>query len=104
MRPNLVPYSARIRPIALLSTSSTKSATALEQHGQPGQSLTASGKIRKEVPLPSQEKKEGAMQYVLYEVLLCSSQFLIYGNLTPAYLGPRLIKLPIGRAKVPCGP
>ncbi|PKY01843.1 putative NADH-ubiquinone oxidoreductase subunit B [Aspergillus campestris IBT 28561] len=65
VRPNLIAYSARIRPIALLSTSATKSATALEQHGQSGQSLSASGKIRKEVPLPSQEKKEGAMQYVL---------------------------------------
>ncbi|PLB34035.1 NuoB/complex I 20 kDa subunit family protein [Aspergillus candidus] len=65
VRPNLIAHSARVRPIALLSTSATKSATALEQHGQAGQSLSASGKIRKEVPLPSQEKKEGAMQYVL---------------------------------------
>lgn len=51
---------------APLSTSSIKSATALERQGQPGQPLTASGKVRKEVPLPSQEKKEGAMQYVLF--------------------------------------
>ncbi|KAH8425666.1 NuoB/complex I 20 kDa subunit family protein [Aspergillus melleus] len=55
----------RIQTVAMLSTSSTKSATALERQGQSGQPLSASGKVRKEVPLPSQEKKEGAMQYVL---------------------------------------
>ncbi|KAI9039264.1 NuoB/complex I 20 kDa subunit family protein [Aspergillus affinis] len=55
----------RAHTVAMLSTSSTKSATALERQGQSGQSLSASGKVRKEVPLPSQEKKEGAMQYVL---------------------------------------
>lgn len=27
--------------------------------------VTASGRVRQEVPLPSQEKKEGAMQYAL---------------------------------------
>ena len=43
-----------------------KSATALERQSTTGQPLTASGKIRTEVPLPSQEKKEGAMQYVLF--------------------------------------
>ena len=50
---------------ASLSNSAVKPGTALEQRGQSGQQLTASGKIREEVPLPSQEKKEGAMQYVL---------------------------------------
>lgn len=49
-----------------LSTSSVKSATSLERQSTTNQSLTASGKVRKEVPLPSQEKKEGAMQYVLF--------------------------------------
>ncbi|KAL4740145.1 hypothetical protein BDV11DRAFT_185804 [Aspergillus similis] len=56
------PQSQRV---ALLSTSSIKAATALERQGNAGQSLTASGQVRREVPLPSQEKKEGAMQYVL---------------------------------------
>lgn len=55
---------------APLSTSSIKSANALERQGQSGQPLTASGKVRKEVPLPSQEKKEGAMQYVLFVSLV----------------------------------
>ncbi|PWY63160.1 NADH-ubiquinone oxidoreductase 19.3 kDa subunit mitochondrial precursor [Aspergillus heteromorphus CBS 117.55] len=59
------PYSFRFQPVSFISTSSIKSATAIEQRGQPGHPLTASGKVRKEVPLPSQEKKEGAMQYVL---------------------------------------
>jgi NADH dehydrogenase (ubiquinone) Fe-S protein 7 len=39
-------------------------ATALERQGET-QPVTASGKIRREVPLPSQEKKGGAMQYAL---------------------------------------
>ncbi|RAH74677.1 NuoB/complex I 20 kDa subunit family protein [Aspergillus aculeatinus CBS 121060] len=62
-----LPASRFFRPqnMSRLSTSAIKSATALERQGQPGQHLTASGKVRKEVPLPSQEKKEGAMQYVL---------------------------------------
>ncbi|PKX93226.1 NuoB/complex I 20 kDa subunit family protein [Aspergillus novofumigatus IBT 16806] len=60
-----VPCLLRAQQLALLSTSPVKSATALERQAQSGQPLTASGKVRKEVPLPSQEKKEGAMQYVL---------------------------------------
>lgn len=55
----------RAQPSVALSTSSIKSATALERPTSTGQ-LTASGKTRTEVPLPSQEKKEGAMQYVLF--------------------------------------
>lgn len=65
MRPRLA-LLPRAQPIAALSTSTVKSATALERQSTSGQSLTASGKVRKEVPLPSQEKKEGAMQYVLF--------------------------------------
>ncbi|KAJ5134077.1 NADH-ubiquinone oxidoreductase subunit B [Penicillium atrosanguineum] len=56
--------------MAALSTSTVKSATALERQSPSGQTLTASGKVRKEVALPSQEKKEGAMQYVLFVPLL----------------------------------
>ncbi|OOQ86598.1 NADH-ubiquinone oxidoreductase 19.3 kDa subunit, mitochondrial [Penicillium brasilianum] len=65
VRPRLASCLPRASPIAALSTSSVKSATALERQSSSGQALTASGKVRKEVPLPSQEKKEGAMQYVL---------------------------------------
>lgn len=64
-RPRLA-LRPRAQPVAAISTSSVKSATALERQSPTGQSLTASGKVRKEVPLPSQEKKEGAMQYVLF--------------------------------------
>jgi hypothetical protein len=60
----------RAQPMAALSTSTVKSATALERQSPSGQTLTASGKVRKEVALPSQEKKEGAMQYVLFVFLL----------------------------------
>ncbi|KAA8644866.1 hypothetical protein EYZ11_007121 [Aspergillus tanneri] len=63
--PRLASRSLRTQPAVMLSTSSTKSANALEQQGHSGRPLTASGKVRKEVPLASQEKKEGAMQYVL---------------------------------------
>ncbi|KAL2819952.1 hypothetical protein BDW59DRAFT_151149 [Aspergillus cavernicola] len=65
VRPNRALYIPRTQRIAFLSTSSTKAATAVERQENAGQSLTVSGKVRKEVPLPSQEKKEGAMQYVL---------------------------------------
>ncbi|KAL5366427.1 hypothetical protein BJX96DRAFT_34676, partial [Aspergillus floccosus] len=65
VQPRLASCVTQIQPIALLSNSSNKAATALERQGQTGQALTASGKVRKEVPLASQEKKEGAMQYVL---------------------------------------
>ncbi|KAJ5172273.1 NADH-ubiquinone oxidoreductase 19.3 kDa subunit [Penicillium capsulatum] len=64
-RPRVALCLPRAQPIAALSTSAVKSATALERQSTPGQSLSASGKVRSEVPLPSQEKKEGAMQYVL---------------------------------------
>ena len=30
--------------------------------------MSVTGKVRREVPLPSQEKKEGAMQYALYDI------------------------------------
>ncbi|BDD61932.1 hypothetical protein MAP00_006945 [Monascus purpureus] len=65
VRPCLVLRQPHLQLAASFSGSSFKPATALEERGQPGQHLTASGKVRKEVPLPSQEKKEGAMQYVL---------------------------------------
>ncbi|CAG8136192.1 unnamed protein product [Penicillium salamii] len=63
-RPRFALALPRAQPLAALSTSSIKSATALERPTSSGQ-LTASGKVRTEVPLASQEKNEGAMQYVL---------------------------------------
>ncbi|KAJ5144125.1 NADH-ubiquinone oxidoreductase 20 Kd subunit [Penicillium bovifimosum] len=65
VRPRFALALPRAQPLAALSTSSIKSATALERQSPSGQQLTASGKVRTEVPLPSQEKKEGAMQYAL---------------------------------------
>ncbi|PYH97744.1 NADH-ubiquinone oxidoreductase 19.3 kDa subunit mitochondrial precursor [Aspergillus ellipticus CBS 707.79] len=64
-RPYVNSRGFQFKQASLISTSSMKLATAIEQRGQSGQPLTASGKVRKEVSLPSQEKKEGAMQYVL---------------------------------------
>ncbi|RAL16566.1 NuoB/complex I 20 kDa subunit family protein [Aspergillus homomorphus CBS 101889] len=65
VRPRAASCLFRPQQMSRLSTSAIKSATALERQQQSGQHLTASGKVRQEVPLPSQEKKEGAMQYVL---------------------------------------
>lgn len=64
-QPRLVLSVTRIQPAALISSSSLRSATALEKRGEAGAPLTASGKVRREVPLPSQEKKEGVLQYAL---------------------------------------
>jgi hypothetical protein len=50
---------------AWISRSAVMPATAVQGQSE-STSLSASGKIRREVPLPSQEKKEGAMQYALY--------------------------------------
>ena len=61
----------RAGPCAFISSSSAKSATTEIQpssrNDQPGgPPLGVTRKPRREVPLPSQEKKEGAMQYALY--------------------------------------
>ena len=45
--------------------SAGQSALAVEKPTENRSPLTATGKPRKEVPLPSQEKKEGIMQYAL---------------------------------------
>ncbi|KAK2760977.1 hypothetical protein FQN54_002219 [Arachnomyces sp. PD_36] len=55
----------RASPAAYISTTSLKRANALERSATPAAPLTASGKVRREVPLASQEKKEGPMQYAL---------------------------------------
>jgi NADH dehydrogenase (ubiquinone) Fe-S protein 7 len=59
-----------LRPAAFISTSDKKAATSQEissvgdVKGNPSMSVT--GRQRREVPLPSQEAKKGAMQYALY--------------------------------------
>lgn len=50
---------------AWISNSSLKAASAVQTQSESGSALSASGKVRREVVLPSQEKKEGAMQYAL---------------------------------------
>jgi NADH dehydrogenase (ubiquinone) Fe-S protein 7 len=56
-----------VAPAASITTSAANSATSLEPKiaiNEPSR-LPVTGGIRREVPLPSQEKKEGAMQYAL---------------------------------------
>ncbi|KAL9639757.1 MAG: hypothetical protein Q9164_000728 [Protoblastenia rupestris] len=57
----------RVGPTAFISSTSTNSqATAVTpSRDAQGPPLSVTGKPRREVPLPSQEKKEGAMQYAL---------------------------------------
>ncbi|EEH18976.2 NADH-ubiquinone oxidoreductase 19.3 kDa subunit, mitochondrial [Paracoccidioides brasiliensis Pb03] len=52
-----------IYPGALFSTRNASTAVAKQEHAS--SQLTATGKPRREVPLPSQEKKGGAMQFAL---------------------------------------
>jgi hypothetical protein len=59
-----------------------KSATAIEQQSTSGKGLTASGKVRQEVPLLTQEPKKGAMQYVLYAASATST----HNDLATTYL------------------
>lgn len=61
------PLISRITPSASISSSAAKSATAVQPvSSDAGAPLPISGKPRREVILPSQEKKEGAMQFALY--------------------------------------
>ncbi|KAL2044552.1 hypothetical protein ABVK25_012380 [Lepraria finkii] len=63
-----IPYNLiRATPIASISSSSSKSATSVTP-AVPSTSndrLPITGRVRREVPLPSQEPKKGAMQYAL---------------------------------------
>lgn len=52
-------------PYAGFTHSAGQSALAVEKPTEGRSSLTATGKPRIEVPLPSQEKNEGVMQYAL---------------------------------------
>lgn len=58
----IVPY----RSIAAISSSASKTASALTSQNASGFPLGVTGKPKREVLLPSQEPKKGAMQYALY--------------------------------------
>jgi NADH dehydrogenase (ubiquinone) Fe-S protein 7 len=61
----LIPFRAA-GPASFISSSTSKPASALQPAQPNGNTLVSTGKPRREVPLPSQEKKEGVMQYALY--------------------------------------
>ncbi|MCJ1380526.1 hypothetical protein MMC17_003634 [Xylographa soralifera] len=66
VKPSSVLVPLRVAPTAFISSSSAKPATAIQPHRDvEGPPLSVTGKPRREVPLPSQEKKEGVMQYAL---------------------------------------
>jgi NADH dehydrogenase (ubiquinone) Fe-S protein 7 len=58
----IVPF----RTVAAISSSANKTASALTQHDGHGGPISVTGKPKREVLLPSQEVKKGAMQYALY--------------------------------------
>lgn len=70
------------------------------------------GKERREVALPSQEGKQGVMQYALYVTLRLFALYAIQPssiqrgtyNAHAAHTALPLIKSPIGHAKDPSGP
>jgi len=64
---SILPHSLiRAAPAAYISTTPPKSATSLEPTAtHDATRLPVTGGIRREVPLPSQEQKKGAMQYAL---------------------------------------
>ncbi|KAL8665483.1 MAG: hypothetical protein Q9202_002188 [Teloschistes flavicans] len=65
-KPTTALFPFRPGSSAYISSTSAKSATEIQRsQDAQGPPLTATGKPRREVPLPSQEKKEGAMQYAL---------------------------------------
>ncbi len=71
-RPSAALTTFRTQPIAFISSTSAKPATALSKPGDvtgnpstpPPMSVVKKQRI--EVPLPSQEGKKGAIQYALY--------------------------------------
>ena len=68
-KPMMASTLVRAAPSAAISTSTPKSATSVEPAGQQGSDpsrLPVSGMPRREVPLPSQEGKQGVAQYALY--------------------------------------
>jgi hypothetical protein len=66
-KPTTALLPLRVGPSAFISSTSAKSATEITpSRDAQGPPLSVTGKPRREVPLPSQEKKEGVMQYALY--------------------------------------
>ena len=65
-KPSTALSSLRSAPSAFISSTSTTPASALQPRQENGPPLSVTGKPRREVPLPSQEKKEGVMQYALF--------------------------------------
>lgn len=95
----------RASPAALISSTASKSATTevTPSRDAQGPPLSVTGKPRREVPLPSQEKKEGAMQYALY-ISIIQICVKLEGRANGfALLGRPWIKSPIGPVKAPCG-
>lgn len=104
----------RAGPCAFISSSSTKSATTeiqpSSQNAQPGgPTLGVTRKPRREVPLPSQEKKEGAMQYALYVLHSRCSAFrttrtIILGSHAHTHTYTHIISFFRPRPNVPSSP
>ncbi|KAI9867137.1 MAG: hypothetical protein M1813_009415 [Trichoglossum hirsutum] len=61
----LLPYRA-VGSSAFLSSSSSNAAAETTLSKPDGPPLSVTGKVKREVPLPSQEQKKGAVQYALY--------------------------------------
>ncbi|KAI4201814.1 MAG: hypothetical protein LQ350_003014 [Teloschistes chrysophthalmus] len=65
-KPTTALFPFRAGSPAYISSTSSKPATEIQRsQDAQGPPLTATGKPRREVPLPSQEKREGAMQFAL---------------------------------------
>lgn len=77
-KPTTALFPFRAGSSAYISSTSPKPATEIQtsQDAQ-GPPLTATGKPRREVPLPSQEKREGAMQFALYARLRSPSSAVL---------------------------
>ena len=107
---SLVPL--RLGPTACISSTSSKPASQItqSQHAYDGPPLSVTGKPRREVPLPSQEKKEGAMQYALYVSALHDHHLSFMVPPLEPMINPPFppeqpsIKWPIGPVKAPSGP
>jgi hypothetical protein len=102
----------RTTPAAFISSTAANSATAIQpaQDGQ-GPPLSVTGKPRREVPLPSQEKKEGAMQYALYVASAIYSDYFEFifnryflpANIVTSHLEQLLTKWRTGHVKALSG-
>ena len=96
-KPSTALLPLRAGPSAFISSTTSKSATnqVTPSQNAEGPPLSFSSKPRREVPLPSQEKKEGAMQYALYALLALPVARLYLRTL----LEPLWIKSPTGLVK-----